>query len=912
MSLSYKSNSVVGGPLDPQVIKQLEARKSIVSKRVNRTADELMYLNSTTGWVKLTSAVDIYIGDDLNGNPQYTSFLAGDNILLSGTLADNNTRLGGFRDVNSAYNKSSVNGYRPMAGITGFSVSAKNTFGTLRAASVDFKANSIEQLDNLEQLFLRPGMSVLLEWGHSLSIDNKGKLVSTIETFPNFLQGQSSKKIAETIVELKATKNSYNYDAVYGFIKNFSWSYNLDGGYDCRVEIISQGELIESLQLAIYPSSATTAISTAAGFNTSQNTTALHSYLNTIKNANTRRYWTGPLGPGDISDQSIHQALEASLPDLYSKVNQELEDVGRSMNVLHVEFGGTAKESYGQWTRYIQISTLMELLNAVFTIKDQNGDNIVSFFYGQTENITPYFTFPQHFALDPYIAVVPKPTSSNETTSYRYKIQDAANFLSGDETDILNIYLNVDYILGCYDSVVTGEDLTDKTLVSFLKQVLKGLTETLGEINDFDIHFEEDEFRYYIIDRRVVPSNNDLSDSKIDLVGLNSTLENLSFTSKLSGNITTMMAIAAQAASTNAGTDMLMMQKWNDGLQDRHLATKGIGKAIPINSKSFKTSAEVDKTELARLVNFINTVNAGTSYYISYSVEDINGLKPAHKYIMNKLSEVITKSTKTNPGGLIPFELSFTIKGISGLKIGQAFKLADESIIPSKYRGNIAFLITKVDHTISSNRWVTNVGTQMILSTAIETEIEAVDVDFLEAQADVLIAEAAYEPGAPFDRVDVNTLSTSQNGINLIKKFEGFRSAAYKDPGSGNLPITIGYGTTRINGRPIELGTVITKPQAETFLKIDVLQFEASVKKLVKVPVSQNEYDALVSFAYNAGAGNLQGSTLLKKLNQKDYDGASNEFTKWTKAGGKVLPGLVNRRNAEKSVFRVNLQITGV
>lgn len=893
MSLSYKSKSVIGCPLDPGVIKQLEVRKGIISNRNNRTDKEILFLNSSTSWVKLTSSVDVYSGDNLDGKPQYTDVLARNNVLLGGTVAFGN-RLGGiFNNYDNAYSKSDVTGYRPMAGITGFTVASKNTFGTLRVASVDIKVNSVEQLDEIEQLYFRPGMTILLEWGHSLFYDNEGNFDSTVETFPDFFTPKSGKEISDKIVELKTKTNSYNYDAMYGVIKNFVWSYNIDGGYDCKVDIVSKGELIESLELLLYPSSANK-VPTGTDQNKSQHTTALHSYLNTIKNTP---------DPNDV-----YQAVKDAWPDIFSAVYNGLEDVGRSQQFLTVYVSGTAKDKYGAISRYIQMSTFLQLLNYIFCLKDQNRVGIVDFHYGQTDTPTPYFTFPQHFSLDPGVAILPKP---NGTTKYRYTVQDQANSKKGGEDEILNIYLNIDFILNCYDTVVGTQDVTSKTLISFVTAVLKGLQESLGEINDFDIHHEEDESRYYIVDRRVLPSNEDLSASKIDLVGLNSQTENLSFTSKLSGNITTMMAIAAQAGQSNAGTDMLMMQKWNEGLDDRHLPKKIFGKDIPKNS--YKGDTEISDNEKERLISFITTVSKANNS-VNYSVEDIDGLKPTHKYLMNKLSELITKTSKQNPGGLVPFDLSFTIRGISGLKIGQAFRIADESILPSKYRGHCAFIITKLDHTTQNNRWVTNVGTQMIVSSKFDSVISAFSEESLEAEAENIIANAEYTPGQAFDRVDVKTLRISQNGINLIKKFEsdgGPKLRAYKDPGTGNLPITIGYGTTRINGQPIQLGTIISVQQAENYLRKDLVIFEKSVKNLVKVPVAQNEYDALVSFTYNFGAGKLQGSNLLKLLNQKDYDGASNEFAKWNTAGEpkKVLPGLTRRREAEKSVFTSNLQI---
>jgi lysozyme len=140
-------------------------------------------------------------------------------------------------------------------------------------------------------------------------------------------------------------------------------------------------------------------------------------------------------------------------------------------------------------------------------------------------------------------------------------------------------------------------------------------------------------------------------------------------------------------------------------------------------------------------------------------------------------------------------------------------------------------------------------------------------------------------------------MKISQKGVNLVKKFEGLELKAYKDSVG---VVTIGYGST---GPHVFMGQVITEAQAEALLIKDLSRFESGVTELVKVPLTQNQFDALVSFSFNLGLGNLKSSTLLKKLNAKDYLGASKEFERWNKAGGKVLNGLTRRRLAEKELF---------
>lgn len=139
-------------------------------------------------------------------------------------------------------------------------------------------------------------------------------------------------------------------------------------------------------------------------------------------------------------------------------------------------------------------------------------------------------------------------------------------------------------------------------------------------------------------------------------------------------------------------------------------------------------------------------------------------------------------------------------------------------------------------------------------------------------------------------------MNISQVGINLIKSFEGCRLTAYKD---AIAVWTIGFGHTA----NVRQGDRITQDQADNLLEQDLKKYSDAVNDVVKVPINQYQHDALTSFCYNCGIGNLKNSTLLKKVNVKDFAGAAAEFTKWNKAGGKVLKGLVTRRAAEKALF---------
>ena len=146
-------------------------------------------------------------------------------------------------------------------------------------------------------------------------------------------------------------------------------------------------------------------------------------------------------------------------------------------------------------------------------------------------------------------------------------------------------------------------------------------------------------------------------------------------------------------------------------------------------------------------------------------------------------------------------------------------------------------------------------------------------------------------------------MKISKNGVDLIKSFEGYRSKPYLD--TDGVP-TIGYGNTYYpDGRKVRLNDpIINESMANSlFVKI-VSKFESSVELNVTSKINQNQFDALVAFSYNIGIANFRKSTLLKKVNLNPHDPSiKDEFLRWNKDGGKILPGLTRRRNAESNLF---------
>ncbi len=144
-------------------------------------------------------------------------------------------------------------------------------------------------------------------------------------------------------------------------------------------------------------------------------------------------------------------------------------------------------------------------------------------------------------------------------------------------------------------------------------------------------------------------------------------------------------------------------------------------------------------------------------------------------------------------------------------------------------------------------------------------------------------------------------MPTSCAGIEFIKNYEKLRLKAYKPTPKDKW--TIGYGTTVIDGKPIQPGLEITKEQAELYLCEHLKELEKIIEENVKAPITPNQYDALISLVYNIGETQFKQSTLLRYLNRGHYGLAGKEFHRWIYQKGKPLSGLIARRQAEKEIF---------
>lgn len=286
---------VIGGGLSPGVVRQLIAREKLISE-TQKTREHLLFFNSNGAWARLASSINTLSEEEVNELTQAKksvqevkgdSTLAWNNVLMGGTLKQSETnevtsmgggvseklhrpielsdtgyiRAGGAMDAkDSAYHNYESLGFRPTPGIESVSVQSKGTYGTLRTGEVKIKVWTLEDLEVMQALYLRPGYTMLLEWGHSLQLSEQGEVIKEIPVYKKFLYDDiqdpmyTFEKDLATLVE----DSSYNYDSFVGYVSNFDWSLNADGGYDCTVKLIGKGSVIESIAVTfdtstVYP-----------------------------------------------------------------------------------------------------------------------------------------------------------------------------------------------------------------------------------------------------------------------------------------------------------------------------------------------------------------------------------------------------------------------------------------------------------------------------------------------------------------------------------------------------------------------------------------------------------------------------------------------------------------------------------
>ena len=810
----------LGESIDKEVVGQLKVRQKIVSKDTEYIENYLKYRSSNNAWIRITSGVDT-----LDTNGKFSSNLAKNFILSGGLLKWNGSRF--VRNENftptddsGRYNVNETFGVRPEPGITSFSVQHKNSFGTIREAVIEFVVWTKEDFDKADKLFLRPGFSVVCEWGNAGYVSNNNEFTNTTSTIKYDRIFNDVSKVESNLEENKTTTD-FNYDAFVGLVTNFSWSLRPDGGYNCSIRVISKGAIIESLKLDTGEDSSTNLslqqidekfysiktpdpeneedepeINSSTEIELKQRRSLLDFFCISVEDI--------PLGESSFAGQTITYSNFNSKFYSLDTSNRKRRDSGTKktfrgrtqnplVNILRDEGiedkeflvtgfdGGSTQDKDTGNFRYISLRTFLALVNVSFLSTD---DKVFPKFSIDYNDFKEYATFENHFSYDPSLVLLPKiPTQSelkrpiksvqqkiaienvfrsvfrfpprvfetNEVISFlqvfvnntseniREHSSDITKKETGEEklNNILNIHISTKLIRSSLDASLSPNEVESTTLLSFIKSILKQINQNLGGINELDIHYDDSTNLFSIVDRDQVSRTLVSKEVQtINLSGLNTIVSSVELQTKLSSELTSQIAISANASNSNSLSGNANLSFFNKGVSDRFKQiepdedaessdpnfigpTQGPVTAFGITAKDIQAAEKKKRKEEKRLETFYNNLYNAYTIFNNQKI-DFNAKGKYDKSLFDKIrGEALSRTKKaylggltTAPSGFIPFTISIKIDGISGLKIGQVFKLGDKEVpsplLPEVYN-KVAFLITGLDTSIENSKWYTTV-----------------------------------------------------------------------------------------------------------------------------------------------------------------------------------------------------------
>jgi lysozyme len=965
--------NLIGESFDEFVNDQIKKRQKKLGL-AGRDNENLVWQNAKTGFIKMTSMVNVI--DTETANLKRYEWLQDANLkgsdlakafVLDTGLTDtrnNPNRI--FQGVtnntslinNFAYGLGGTEfGINPIPGVTSLIVKHKND-GSLREAQIQLKAYNKVQFEILDLLYLRLGYSVVVEWGNTLfweNSDNEEESLSQIsKTLQNFIfrEGKNHFDIHNYILALRKV-NSANYDAMIGRVRNYSWTINKDGHYDITLDLISYGDLIESLKVNNINKT-----STNTGTDSTQPVDIFQKYKD--KHAIGKHFYLIKQNNFEvISNKAQNQwRIELQNPNLNLPFTA-------TPNVAHcyvVKFGGD-KDNFQFYYRLGSFLKFLQFNSQIFnsnqgTFKNTSGTTYppyIDFDY-ETDNNFLYLDKLQ-FAADPRICIMKK-IDKNFNPNIEIQLYPSAEAgYNGDVVSypigrLMNVYMNFEFILNKLDELIDNNGKVN--YFDLLKAICDGINESFGYINKLEPYIDADTNTIRIIERRTFPEQDKLleksTEKKVEntplrLLGVKSGfgleegsfVRDFSFKTQMDNDIQTTIAVGAQANGASISEDATAFSKLNEGLIDRVFPEKitlstNTQKSGPVTEPapivgitSAQALSEYEKTknnalnspEANKLLE--NFEESALAYdknleetYVTYKwnpdVYDTqkNLIKNLVQY--NNALDALISNTISPTLPAIPVNLNVTLDGISGMKILQQFEVQSD-FLPAGYAENLSYILKNITHKVTNNVWTTELETLFVPKAPTLPKVpEYTTLSNLENELPQVQSAAFEYQEVNNNEQNVQDIFFSNNAINLIKQFEGFRSKAYKDA----VGIwTIGYGSIRRAGRAVVSTDVITESQAIELLRVDLQIFQNTVRNNFlprntggkQIKFTQNEWDALLSFTYNLGAGWSKNSGLKNLIVAGDKTGAANKLLEYSKAGGRVLPGLLRRRKTERDLF---------
>lgn len=875
--------NIIGNNPEHWAKNQIDLRQQLLG-RTERTSEILAWQTTKTAWIRAASSVYIQEGTkitekdasgetvereikkstELTGDPKYRGRnLAKEYVLFNGTVGIdsslneegdaliysknlNFTQKSGISTSGSNINQNvygfggTSRGLLPMPGIVDLNVNTLSR-GSLRKAELKLKAYNREQFQILDTLYMRPGYTILVEWGHTQyfkgSPENYEYTTANFNTTPfntlmslNEVVEEGSKPSQDDIlaqIKNERIESDGNYDGFYGKVTNFNWNLNSDGSYDITVFAISIGDVIESLTinttLANYEEPKPTDNSGGGGTDSSQwyyfdLTDGKGSYTRRVKQGTQkqyREYWRDVEGFEDANNDNLFDSVTTEFstfkkkypstmnsytlkrpadyvapeptPDgvlitqkarslfnawLYSQhvildnllTTSTTEDVGttslsnppkikyfrdddflviQSQVSLPIIDGGSGAET-GRTKRvisknnpyqYIKLGTLLGYIERNLLIYGGNLDPFIKFDYSmETEgDIGNYcYTHPDQFSSDPMVCIIPfKGRKSSDPTDLAYDFfdkiagTDFRNPKSNFVGNLMHIWVNINHVATTLDRCTQNGAVP---LLSFLETLIMSIQDSLGNVNKFSVTYDHDENLVIIRDDIPLdPAVTNISPAADQRALFNvygwkpkeqngSFVTNVGISSTLSNQFATMISIGAQARSTSDISNATAFSRWNEGLIDVVTPQKLSKAAATQTAEQQKKPLDIFKENLKEL--YKSGMVLGSFYCRAYepSQDGVEATRSINSSFANFLTTYYNKEFKApSSQGFIPFNMSLTMEGFSGMRIYEKFYTTTE-ILPPSYPESLQFLVKGLRHSIGSQGWITSIESMAMQS----------------------------------------------------------------------------------------------------------------------------------------------------------------------------------------------------
>jgi len=788
--------NVIGEPLSGFVKNQIKKRQEIQGSGVTsyRSSKEIAYLNSKTAWIKMASAVEISsdrINAELLHIDFHGSYLARYAILFDGVsrLPKDSKELiprGSTPGKNAIWNlydgaytvnaskssKVSEFGLVPMPGIESVDIKCINR-GSIKKATVKLKCFSPEQFKIIDLLYLRIGYTMFIEWGWAPYFSNDGTFNSNYHTLIEAEDGffaqkwRTSESYSGFLAQIQGYRESKdgNYDGILCKVTNFNWTISQEGSYDISIDLISLGDVIESLKTNITPSYKMSKFlkETYALFKEEEDTgeedqnvlpspsdNILSAYLFIQKlyltqdNNPTSGYTEEELSPSNAQVYSTINGNKLLLGGVFVRppedgfvVVDDTEiniDIGAGIqekkDVVYLNYNNEKDGEINDAGFYMRFGHLLKFLEN-YVIPKIEGSNtpILKIDYDMWKN--KMYTFPYQVSLDPRVCIV----KGHELVSRKDFWPTLKNFKNNTDPDKtcayqMNIYISHNQIINSLQS--NTDDKGNVALFAFLSDICSALNKALGGLNNLEPIIDEETNTLRIIDGSY--SSAQQPGYALELYGYNGDqsnfVRNFSIKTEITNDFAIMSTVGSTAGGYVKGTENTMFSKWNKGLTDRFKE-----KVVPANKESREKqedgrddpNASYYKEFWKGLYNafgltnkdtwsLLDLVGAGSDENAALNDEiidkNIATVTEFYKYCNAKLQELDEKYASP-ANGFVPISLNVTIDGISGIKIYNEVNV-DTRFLPSNYPEALRFIITQVNHKIDNNDWETSFETVAI------------------------------------------------------------------------------------------------------------------------------------------------------------------------------------------------------